>query len=140
MFDCDTSGAVDRAEVTHALAALLPFGVGDVVRYVEANWSRGQRWDRDGNGSVDAAEFLVIVRAVERLNLSTAVPPLDDPKWFGFWDADLSGSLDTQELTLALLHTFNLTGAARQADRASFVENVGVIIMLLDPNQDGTFF
>ena len=66
------------------------------------------------------------------------VPPLDDPKWFEFWDADLSGSLDTQELTLALLHTFNLTGAARRDDRASFVENVGVIIMLLDPNQDGT--
>ena len=56
---------------------------------------------------------------------------------FEYWDADLSGSLDTQELTLALLHTFGLTGAARRADREMFVENVGVIIMLLDPNQDG---
>ena len=32
---------------------------------------------------------------------------------------------------------FGLTGAGRRADREAFVENVAVVIMILDPNQDG---
>lgn len=135
LFDWDNSQTLDKAEVVHALNAVLPYNERALTEYVNEKWAN---WDADGDETISRREFkqLILAVQVELKNVPVEIPELDDDAWFTHWDADSSNSLDTAELTLALIHTLHLEGDANKERRDELVAMIPLVISILDPDGD----
>lgn len=135
LFDWNNSQSLDKAEVVHALNAVLPYSEQALTNYVNKKWPN---WDVDGDSTISLEEFDKFTEDVQAVlnNEPVEIPGLDDDAWFTHWDADSSNSLDTAELTLALIHTLHLEGDANKKRRDELVAMIPVVISILDPNGD----
>ena len=92
-----------------------------------------QRWDRNGDGSIQLQEFMdkregilgYLLEWYPREEERTPPPLTPDTlrEWFLFWDEDGSGSLEKNEVTRALVKTLRPDKGGRSA-LASVVEAV----------------
>jgi len=102
--DADNNGSIDAHELMGALGRLgLPTGSYELALETM------RRYDRDGDGSLQRAEFLVLAQEVRRY-------AQDAEASFNMYDADKNGRIDINEL-FAALSSLGLANTMEHAEK-----------------------
>lgn len=111
---------MDKREVEDALGAVLPIERGRLTRAIKQHWND---WDPDGDGVITVEEFVrpenglrsFIIDNLNFLKLEeneqvhhSEIPNLDTHprQWFEYWDQDISGTFEKDELIRAMIKSF----------------------------------
>jgi len=112
---------LDKTEAYHALKALMP--VDKDGKWLSDNFSQlWKMWDINGDNVVNMYEFQAprgllqfVWSSCPSKGMQRAAWELPDfriesqkLKWFRYWDEDFSGSLDINEVTRAMVKSFNI--------------------------------
>eukprot|EP00050_Salpingoeca_kvevrii_P017588 m.66429 g.66429 ORF g.66429 m.66429 type:complete len:319 (+) comp7623_c0_seq3:120-1076(+) len=139
--DTDGNGTLSRQEVIDALRAQLPVDFQRLEQDLVANsWTR---WDPNNDGQLTKEELFGPGGLVQWMQTKfprgeRPPPPHISNKhaWFDYWDEDSSASIDQEELTRALIKTFNLSSSLSQVN--SMRDTVRNVWCIFDDDGNGT--
>jgi hypothetical protein len=142
--DADGDGKLSPSEVVEVLRAQLPCDWRAIERQIVDDGAF-RRWDPDGDGFIERWEMvrpgglLDFVRRNFPRDASPRPPPPSlaaaPDRWFRHWDEDGDGTLDKDEVTRALVKTFQLRDDLRQVREIRGV--VDAVWSLFDADGDG---
>jgi hypothetical protein len=143
--DYDHDGCLSKKEVHDVLMAQIPLNEKLLDEALNKLW---YRWDPDHSEGISKEEMmdperglLAWVKSTRRLakTESRAPPTLSNATkidFFDFWDEDVSGTLDKEEVTRALLKTFALSSQNMAAVDA-LRDVVNSVWFVFDHDNDG---
>lgn len=142
MVDWDGDGKLSREEVIRALQAQLRLDMHGVETMIKDDrlW---RRWDRDGSGFIEPQEIQAIKEFLSLPEFKGQAPGMipdivqDTNRWFDYWDDDMGGTLDKEEVVRALVKTLRKAELTNYALQEEMRSTLDMIWFLFDPDMDG---
>eukprot|EP01060_Flectonema_neradi_P004420 TRINITY_DN1284_c1_g1_i3.p1 TRINITY_DN1284_c1_g1~~TRINITY_DN1284_c1_g1_i3.p1 ORF type:complete len:257 (+),score=52.83 TRINITY_DN1284_c1_g1_i3:124-894(+) len=108
LVDVDQSGNLSSEEIKDVVRATCDVSEGDVDKIID---NKFDGWDKDISQGIEWSEFPQVITFIrERMppKVSTTPPSItaNTEGWYDYWDEDLSGKLEKDEVCRALIKAF----------------------------------